>query len=178
MKSRTIDYTLVLKLLAPILLLLALAVYYLAARPTYAVYRQYREQCGSEQLNASLSVSPGYTAKRIHQVDKLYRRYQIDTLSWKNELWNAASGLSAKHHCNITAYPGVKKALFNDQNLFIQRIAFSGQYAGLMRLLQEAENLKHFGVVTSIRLSRKPRTDYTSLQVDFTGIHEQLTHLP
>lgn len=173
MKDKQLDFLLVQRFIIPILLLVLLGVYYLALRPTIGVYQSYHTGCSLTETGAALSVSPGYTAQRITQVNGLYNRYRVDTLSWKNTLWNSASGLSGKYGCKIIAYPAWRKILYQERQVFVQRIGYSGNYSELIKLLREAEVLKNAGVVTAIRLGRKPREANTTLQIEFTGIHQK-----
>ncbi|MBB5440948.1 hypothetical protein HDC92_004652 [Pedobacter sp. AK017] len=173
MKNKTLDYTLVLKLVIPLMLLLLLASYQLAFKRTWESYRTYtllKEQgLGTDRL----SVSPVYTLARIKKVDELYRRFRVDTLAWKNTLWNSAAGLAQKYACTINAYPPVKTVLYNQQQFYRQAMGFNGEFGNLQQLLHELSYLKNIGMLSGITYVKKPREKQLLLNVELLALPDK-----
>lgn len=172
MKNKTLDYTLILKLLVPMVLLLLLGLYQLAFKKTWESYREYRllKQQGLE--TDRLSVSPIYTLARIKKVDELYRRFKVDTLSWKNTLWNSAAGLAQQHGCMIHAYPPVKMLSYGQQRFYRQAIGFSGGFSSLLQLLRGLSYLNNTGMLSGISYVKRPREKQLLLNVELLALAE------
>lgn len=158
------------RFIMPLGLVLLVVVYILALRPTISVYQKYNQGCMEQNKGGMLSVSPGYTASRSQQIQLIYGHFTIDTLNWKNQLWNTASRLSRKYECNVTTYPVFSRELVGRLNLFRQKIGFSGSYFELIKLLDELERHKGLGKVSSLQFSRKPREVQLIMEIDFSGI--------
>lgn len=173
MKNKTLDYTLVLKLIVPILLLLLLGIYQLAFKKTWESYRDYALLKAQGANMENLSVSPLYTMARIKKVNELYSRFNVDTLGWKNVLWNHSAGLSQKYSCSINAYPPVKPISFNEQQFYKQSVGFSGEFGNLLKLLHELSYLKNIGTLSGISYIKKPREEQVILNVDLLAMPKQ-----
>lgn len=173
MKNKALDYTLVLKLIVPIMVLLLLAAYQLAFKKTWQSYREYNLLKAQGLNTENLSVSPIYTLARIKKVDELYSRFRVDTLGWKNALWNNGAGLSQKYACTINAYPPVKPVVFNGQQLYRQSIGFSGDFGNLLKLLHELSYMKNMGMLSGISYLKKPREEQVVLNVDLLALPKE-----
>lgn len=170
MKNKALDYTLLLKLIIPLLALLLFACYQLAFKKTLDSYQEYT-LLKEEGANAeNLSVSPLYTLARIKKVDELYGRFTVDTLGWKNTLWNISAGLSRKYASMINAYPPVKPVLFNEQQFYKQSIGFSGDFGNLLKLLHELSYMKQVGMLSGISYIKKPREKKVILNIDLLAL--------
>nr|WP_121273818.1 hypothetical protein [Pedobacter schmidteae] len=170
MKNKALDYTLLLKLIVPILVLLLLASYQLAFKKTWQCYGEYvvlKEQGTSA---AHLSVSPAYTEERIKKVDELYSRFDVDTLGWKNALWNHGAGLSQKYSVTIHAYPPVKTVVIGGEQFNKQSIGFTGGFENLLKLLHELSYLKNMGMLSGVSYVKKPRTEQVVLNIDLLAL--------
>lgn len=170
MKNKTLDYTLLLKLIVPIMVLLLLASYQLAFKKTWQCYQEYavlKEQGASA---AHLSVSPAYTQERIKKVDELYARFNVDTLTWKNALWNHGAGLAQKYNTTIHAYPPVKLVAVGGEQFSKQSIGFTGGFENLLKLLHELSYLKNIGMLSGISYIKKPRAEQVVLNIDLLAL--------
>lgn len=172
MKNKILDYTLILKLVVPILLLLLLVCYQLAFKKTWESYREY-SLLKEQGLGANrLSVSPLYTLSRIKKVDELYQRFNVDTLAWKNTLWNNAAGLAQQHACMIHAYPPVKVVQYEQQRFYRQALGFSGEFGNLLQLLRKLSYLKNTGMLSGISFVKKPREKQLLLNLELLALSE------
>lgn len=154
----------------PILLVLLVISYSLALKKTVQVYQNYTllqsEATGSENL----SVSPMYTHSRIKAVNELYHRFQVDTLSWKNSLWNMGAGLSQKYNSTVKAFPPVKTATIQEQLYFKQNIAFEGDFPNLLKLLKEMSFMRNAGMPAAIKFGKKNREEQVTLNIDLLAL--------
>ncbi|WP_316812820.1 hypothetical protein [Pedobacter heparinus] len=173
MKNKALDYTLILKLLIPMMLLLLLACYQLAFKKTWESYREYSLLKQQGQGTDRLSVSPIYTLARIQKVDELYLRFHVDTLAWKNTLWNNAAGLAQQHACMIHAYPPVKMLSYEQQQFYRQTIGFSGEFTSLLQLLRELSYLKNIGMLSGITYVKRPREKQLLLNVELLALPDK-----
>lgn len=173
MKLKILDYKLLLKLVLPLMALLVVASYYLAFQKTVMVYQNYALLKAQDGGSESLSVSPMYTMARIKQVDELYDRFKVDTLSWKNSLWNHGAGLSQKYGVSINAFPPVKAMILQDLPCFQQRIGFNGDFASLLKLTKELSLLKYTGMIAGVKYAKKNRDAQVSLTVDLLALPKQ-----
>lgn len=170
MRLRTLDYTLLLKLALPLMVLLLLASYYLAFKKTVTVYQSYALLKTQDLGSESLSVSPMYTMARIKQVDELYDRFKVDTLTWKNSLWNHGAGLSQKYGVAINAFPPVKAMVLQDLLCLQQRIGFNGDFASLLKLTKELSMMKYTGMIAGVKYAKKNKDATLSLTVDLLAL--------
>jgi hypothetical protein len=168
MKNRAADYVLLLKLSIPLMLLLGFGLYYFAFSKTLDSYTAYRTLKSAEGMEA-VSVSRSYTERRAREVDVLYRRLEVDTLRWKNALWNCASALSKTHASMVASFPPVQSLVVQDKPLAMQTVGFKGSFKDLMLLLKDISQLKDIGLPHSLRLVKKARDKEIVLTIDMVG---------
>lgn len=170
MKNKELDYTLMLKLTGPVMALLLFVSYQLAFKKTVQRYQEYQLLKTEAASGDNLSVSPLYTAARIKKIDDLYEKFLVDTLSWKNNLWNSSAGLSRKYPGMISAYPPAKSLLLNERQFFKQSIGFSGEFGNLLRLLHDLSYMKNIGMLSGISYVKKNRDKEVLLTVDLLAL--------
>ncbi len=168
MKNKAQDYVLLLKLSIPLMVLVALGLYYFAVSKTVDTYSAYQDLKKMEGKDA-IEVSSGYTARRAGEVDRLYKRLEVDTLQWKNRLWNYTSELSKAHACPVASYPPTAQLKILDQPLLMQTLAFKGSFKDLMHLLKTISQEKNMGLVHSLRFRKKNRDKDIVLSIDMVG---------
>lgn len=173
MKARKLNCRLLVKLMIPLALLLGLVAWQLAFKKTWEAYRKYSALSDTEDpagTLSALSISPAYSASRKKVVDVLYERYRVDTLNWKNQLWNHCAVLSGKYGCSVQTFPAWKPLNYNSTTLLRQEVVFAGNYAGLLRLQQALDTLKGIGLLAGLSYIRNEREQQTSLKLQLLGL--------
>lgn len=168
MKNRTVDFVLLLKLRIPLLLLAGMVWYGLVLSNTwaeYTAYRNLRNTAGQE----TASVSRDFTGRRAGEVDLLYARMEVDTLRWKNALWNYASELSAAHTSSLNGFPPLERFSAGGQSFLKQTVAFKGHYKDLMQIMKALSQRQHMGLIQHIRMVKKARDKDIVLTIDMAG---------
>jgi|GEM_PF-2528215 len=167
-KNKVLDYVLLLKGSIPMMVLVAFGLYYFAISKTVDTYSAYQLLKKAEGKDA-IGVSSGYTARRAAEVDRLYQRMEVDTLHWKNRLWNYTAELSRAHACPVASYPPVVPLNIMDQPLLMQTLAFKGNFKSLMQVLEAISKERNIGLVHSVRFRKKARDKDIVLSIDMLG---------
>lgn len=170
MKAKRWNYKLLLKLLLPLTAIMIFAVYRLAISKSLEQYQLCHELRTEDGQNAAVSVSPAYTRERTALISKMYDRFLIDTLSWKNQLWNQCATYSAKYNCTLQDFPGAKQMDYEDLVLFTQTIVFSGSFQQLLRLQQHMDTLSQTGRITEVSYKMEKQTRQITLTMKLAGL--------
>jgi len=173
MKAKTVSFTLLLKLILPLAAVILFICYLFAIGPAIAVYKSYSSLKKIADGSGNLSVSPTFTASRKTQVDTLFKQFQVDTLKWKNTLWNCGAVLSRKFDCKIVAYPPLKSMLFNDRKVGKQSIGFNGDFISLLKIVNEIEHTKGIGKLNWLSYNKKNNDSKTTVMMELVGIMYQ-----
>lgn len=170
MKVKKISYRLLWKLVIPVLVLLCGVVYQLAIAKTLEQYHIYRQLMAENNQNELLSVSPVYTRERAEAVDQLYRKFLVDTLQWKDRLWNACAGYGARYGCTLQGFPAVRSGTGADSSLLVQEIVFSGRFHQLLRLQRSLDTLTDAGMLAGVSYVRDKQTGQVRLSMELAGL--------
>jgi len=165
-----IDFKLLLKI-SPILgLLLCLIVWQAAIKKTWERYSTYCRLAKADDQAAQLSISPAYTEDRAISINKLYNKFEVDTVKWKSNLWNHCATLSRKHSVFMRSFPIGEQIISGKNFLMIQKIEMAGNYHDLLRLQQELEGLAEIGKITGLVYQKPVRDSSVTLTIILTGI--------
>jgi hypothetical protein len=173
MKVRGINFKLLLKWAIPLALLLCLATYQLAFKKTLEIYQAYQELNGAEQSAEALTVSPAYSIKREAGIEKLYDRFQVDTLTWKNRLWNQCAVLSQRYDCAVQGFPVWRPVSYGGTVLLKQEVVFSGSFHKLLKLQYALDTTKHMGLIGGLSYLRSQRDQQTTLKLQLLGLQPE-----
>ena len=176
MKANALNYRLILKFIVPIILLLVMAAYQLAFKKTWESYQQYRELNQADQQADALSISPTYSASREQGITTLYTRYVVDTLKWKNQLWNQCAVLAQKYDCSVQGFPEWRSVKYGKSMLLQQEIVFAGDFHNLLRLQSAMDTIKNSGLTGGLSYSRNARELKTTLRIRQLGLQTEQTN--
>jgi len=172
MKS-SIDFKLVLKYSPVIGVLLCALLWSAAIKKTWNSYTSYTKLIQADNQHGELSISPTFTADRAVSVNKLYNKFEVDTLKWKNKLWNHCATLGKKHHVSMRSFPPWERSISGKDSILIQKVELSGSYHELLALQQDLEVLKQIGKVTGVVYKKPVRESDVNLTIILTAIPAQ-----
>lgn len=170
MKAKGLNFRLLLKLIFPIVLLFCLAAYQLAFKKTWESYQVYKELDDVANGAESLSISPAYSAAREEGIDALYRRYMVDTLTWKNQLWNQCAVLSQRYDCSVQGFPEWRTVAYGPTEMLRQEVVFNGTFHNLLRLQYALDTMQNVGLIGGLSYIKKERDLQTSLRLQLLGM--------
>jgi len=170
MKAKGLNYKLLLKLMLPLAAAVIFAVYQLAISRSLEKYQAYHELIAEERPHDAVSVSPAYTRERAVVISKMYGKFLIDTLNWKNQLWDQCATYSSKYNCTLQDFPGVKQVNYEDQVLFTQTVVFRGSFQQLLRLQQNMDTLQQTGRITEVSYKMEKQTRQITLTMKLAGL--------
>ena len=173
MKDSKLNFRLLLKLIAPLMLLFCVAAYQLAFKKTWESYKVYKELEDVAQDAEDLSISPAYSAARETGIDALYKRYLVDTLSWKNQLWNQFAVLSQRYDCSVQGFPAWRPVVYGSITMLKQEIVFNGSFHNLLRLQYALDTMQNVGLTGSLSYIKKERDLQTSLKLQLLGLQKE-----
>ncbi|HKG08718.1 MAG TPA: hypothetical protein VKB19_19770 [Pedobacter sp.] len=173
MKDNKVNYHLLLKLILPAGLLLCFTAYQLAFKKTVESYLTYTILKDAASEEDPLSVSPAYSAVREARIDTLYNRYRVDSLSWKNQLWNHCAVLSREYDCTVQGFPAWTHLASGSYTLLKQEVTFNGNYFNLLRLQRAMDTLKNVGLTGALSYIRNQRDQYTTLKLQLFGLQRE-----
>lgn len=170
MKTKTTNYRLVLKMAPVLILLMGLVCWQLAFKKTWAAYGLYRQLTAVAAPAAELGISPGYTARRTQAMEQLYNRFEIDSATWKGQLWNACATLGPGQGLQVKAFPGWERDSLSGRPVLRQRIELSGPYFKLLTMQRQLDTTARIGRITALSYRRGARDLQTTMELIFTGI--------
>jgi hypothetical protein len=165
MKGKEINYVLLSKMLLPIFLLLCMLVYQLGIRNTISEYRRYIDMNTNDLNNSTLSISPAYSATRSAAVKNLYKRFLVDTTTWRDELWNQCAVISRKFNCSVQGYSEPRVINQFEKRITVQEVTFNGRFPDLWKLQQTLGRQQGLGLVGGLTYQREPRSSTTTLKL-------------
>lgn len=169
MKSK-IDFKLVLKF-SPVLGVLFCALLWSAAlKKTWNSYTTYSKLMQVDNQSDKLSISPAFTAGRAAAVNKLYHKFEVDTLKWKSKLWNHCATLGRKHNVSMRSFLSLERSTSSKDSILIQKVEMSGNYHGLINLQYDLEALTDIGKITGLIYQKPIRESNVTLTIILTGI--------
>jgi hypothetical protein len=172
MKDSKLNFRLLLKLMLPIVLLFCIAAYQLAFKKTWKSYQVYKELGDVARGAEDLSISPAYSAAREEGIDALYKRYLVDTLSWKNQLWNQCAILSQRYDCSVQGFPAWRQVAYGSTAMLRQEIVFNGSFHNLLRLQYALDTMRNVGLIAGLSYIKKERDLQTSLKLQLLGLQK------
>ena len=173
MKASGINFKLLLKWIIPLGIMLCLAAYQLAFKKTWERYQAYQELSDAEQSAEALSVSPGYSVKRAVAIERLYDRYLVDTLQWKNQIWAQCAVLSQRYDCSVQGFPVWKEASYDGTTLLKQEVVFNGSFHNLLKLQYALDTTSHIGLLAGLSYTRNQRDQQTTLRLQLLGLQQE-----
>lgn len=173
MKARSLNYSFLLKLMPVLILIVCLMMWQMFLKKTWESYSNF-SLLNSESGMEALGISPAYTRQRVQDADKLYNRFLIDTISWKNRLWDRCAMFAQRLDCTVIGFPPKKNLKFEQADYLEQQIIFKGNYHQLIRLQNAVDTLKNIGVIGSLTYVHHTRDSLTTLSLQMIGIHQTL----
>lgn len=167
-----VDFELMLKFTPLLGVLICGMLWTTAISKTWDSYKTYATLMQAGQ-SEQLSISPAFTESRASAINKLYDRYEVDTLKWKSKLWNHCATLGSKHNVSMRSFSPWERFTSNKDSLLIQKIEMSGTYHNLISLQQELEVLSGIGKVSGLVYRKPIRESNTTLTILVTGIPQQ-----
>lgn len=172
MKGREINYLLLSKVMLPLGLVICFAAYQSCFKPGLENYRRY-SGLNQENTAVGLSISPAYSATREVAVSSLYRRFLVDTLLWKNALWNHCAMLSQQFNCSVEAFPELRLMESEEQAVLRQEVVFNGDFHSLLALQHALDTIRNIGLVGGLTYSRNSRVLQTTLKIQLLALAER-----
>ncbi len=172
MKVKEINYVLLSKVMLPLGLVIGFAAYQYCFKIGIENYRRY---AGLRQENTAsgLSISPAYSVSREAAVSSLYRRFLVDTLLWKNDLWNQCAKLSQQFNCSVAEFPELSLMESEQQTVLRQEVVFNGDFHSLLALQHALDTIRNIGLVGGLSYSRNPRALQTTLKIQLLALPER-----
>lgn len=170
MKASATNYKMLLKYSPLLMLLLAAAVWQLALKKSWESYQEYRLLSSSSAQNGNWSISPGYTRSRMESISLQYKHFEVDTLRWKNQLWNHVALLAGKNQLLVKSFPAWSHAEFDQQAVLRQEVELVGSYPGLIRMQAELESIPGLGRISSLSYRKSRREENVTMSLILTGI--------
>lgn len=169
MKVKEINYILLSKIMLPLGLVICFAAYQLYFKTGIESYRRYAG-LSQENTASGLSISPAYSDSREAAVSSLYRRFLVDTLAWKNDLWNQCAKLSQQFNCSVSAFPEMRLMESEQQTVLRQEVVFNGDFHSLLSLQHALDTIRNIGLVGGLSYSRTPRVLQTTLKIQLLAL--------
>gem|GEM_PF-6740904 len=154
-------------------LLLAIGVWQLALKQTWENYQQYAVLEESATQSGNWSISPAYTGSRRQLVAKRYAAFEVDSLRWKNQLWNQVAVLAAKNELKVKSFPVWTHAVVGELSILRQEVELGGAYGGLLRMQAELDTLPGIGRITALNYRKSPRDQEVTMSLILTGIPKE-----
>ena len=170
MKAKGVNYRLVLKWIIPIMALVLLLCYQLAFKSTWKSFHEYQQLSELTDTDEAISVSPAYSLRREAGINELYKRYQVDTLKWKNRLWDQCAISSQRLDCSVQGFPAWKRVKYGDQVLITQEVIFKGSFHNLLKLEHALNTVKDIGLTGGLSFSKNEREKQTTLKIRLLGM--------
>lgn len=172
MKVKEINYVLLSKVILPLGLVIGFAAYQYCFKIGIENYRRYAG-LSQENTASGLSISPAYSVSREAAVSSLYRRFLVDTLLWKNDLWNQCAKLSQQFNCSVAEFPELSLMESERQTVLRQEVVFNGDFHSLLALLHALDTIRNIGLVGGLSYSRNPRALQTTLKIQLLALPER-----
>ena len=172
MRAKEINYVLLLKVLLPLGLMIGFAAYQYSFKPSMENYRRY-SALKQENIVAALSISPAYSITREAAINRLYRRFLVDTLAWKNDLWNQCANLSQRLNCSVEAFPELRLMEREQHTLLRQEVIFNGDFHSLLALQHALDTIGNIGLIGGLSYSRNSRALQTTLKIQLLAIQKR-----
>lgn len=176
MKAKRINYKILVKCSPLLALLLCVGVWQLALKKTWESYQKYLLLQDAVIQSSELTISPGYTADRAQFIGSVYHRFEVDTMLWKNRLWNYCATLSQKNKLLVKAFPSWINVHLGNTGGLNQKIEFTGNFHDLLRMQRELDTISAVGRITGLSYKRASRDTQTTLILILTGIPVKKGH--
>ena len=100
---------------------------------------------------ANLTFNPEYLNQKSQTLDRVLKKYTLDSVEWADDFWLNTSRIAATKDIRIDFHPDGLKNLSPDSASVISRqtISFEGDYKNLVVLLDSVQKTDKVGFITS-----------------------------
>lgn len=143
------------RLIAAGVIILLLACYQYAFKPTFAIYSEYglNKQKADEAENYASQYSRLHNEER--ELNSIIETSLTDSSNAQREILNYFGSFCKKNKLELKEYLPMPLVENKNFNIATSRIMLEGGFKNVLRLVYELENLKHFGRICSVSFTKK-----------------------
>jgi hypothetical protein len=129
---------------------LLIASWPLAFKKTFMAIRVNRELNSKVAQSNALAFNPDYLRRKIQIIDRVVKRYQVDSAEWSDEFWLKTSRIAASKNIKVKFSPSLAGAEADSASVISrQDIEFEGDFRSLVLLLDSVQKTDKVGFITS-----------------------------
>jgi hypothetical protein len=163
---------------AVLALVVLVAVYLLALRPTIELWRANRVLESEFVAAVSPEYQQDFTERKLANISKILKGYRADSMSFKSKLSSVVATLAERQHVKLTDVPDERNAA--DSNKFVlQQLQLRGDFFSLLRLYHELEHVPETGYIRTVAFTAQDqpgtgeRSGLIDMSILFIGIGRQ-----
>lgn len=130
-------------------LLLLLAGYHFAIRPTIEAWQARNQLKAQLAQSSNLSYQPAYLERKNNNLNKLLNLYHADTTAFRSNIINNIATIAEKENVKLTQVP-VQDASYNTDHFIIERLDFEGNYISLATTITQLQSTDGVGQIRSL----------------------------
>ena len=140
------------------IVILAIICYQVAFKKTIDFWQVNKRLKAQLEQSSDVSIQPGYTARKIANLDRILDLYKADTMNFRSNTIGKISSVAEAENVKLAEVPN-RDPVYSNEQFRIQKLDFEGDYFSLMKVFQRLGQTKEAGVIRSVVLQERRATN-------------------